>query len=140
MLVIPFVLDDHVTKSSRTSWAVPLHRRKPLARWRKVLSVILLVLMVGGFIVYRRLTEEARLRGFAQTWLEAFTGGEVTVDRVQLDLFEGLHLVGVSVAVPAGDEFDPEDNSPEASVIFKVPSLFLRLRPVSYTHLTLPTN
>ena len=118
-------------KSSRTSWAVPLHRRKPLARWRKALSIILLMLMVGGFVIYRRLTEETRLRGFAQAWLEAFTGGEVTVDQVRLDLFEGLHLVGVSVAVPAGEEFDPADNSFDGRVIFKVPSLFLRLRPFS---------
>lgn len=67
----------------------------------------------------------------AEGWLENFSGGEVRIEKVRLDLFEGLHLLGVTIATPAAARFDPGDDSPGNRTILKAATLFLQLRPLS---------
>lgn len=80
---------------------------------------------------YQRITSESRLRNYAEIWLEGFTGGDARIERVEFDLFRGMTLVGVTVAVPEHPPFNPGNNSLEARTIFRSSSLFLRLRPLS---------
>ena len=70
----------------------------------------------------------------AEGWLESFSGGEVRIDRVRLDLFEGLHLVGVTIATPAAARFDPSDDSPGNRTILKAASLFPSAPSGEYSH------
>jgi len=112
-------------------WSRSQQHGRPVSRRRRWLGFVLLVLLLTGFGAYRRLTDEARLHVYAERWLEQFSGGEVTIEKVRLDLFKGLHLVGVTVATPAEDNFDPADNSLQARTVFRAETLFLRLRPMS---------
>ncbi len=71
------------------------------------------------------------MRRYAEHWLAHFTGGQVKVEQVRLSLFRGLSLVGVTVALPPGTQFDPHDDSLDARTIFRSSTVFLRLRPLS---------
>lgn len=95
------------------------------------MGLILLLLFATALGGYYRLTDETRLRALAEGWLENFSGGEVRIERVRLNLFEGLHLVGVTIATPASARFDPTDDSANNRVILKAATLFLQLRPLS---------
>ncbi len=91
----------------------------------------MLGLILAGAITYHVLTDEVRLRGYAEHWLAHFTGGQVKVEQVRLSLFRGLSLVGVTVALPPGTRFDPHDDSLEARTIFRSSTVLLHLRPLS---------
>ncbi|MHC4795853.1 MAG: hypothetical protein ACYTF1_04330 [Planctomycetota bacterium] len=82
-------------------------------------------------VTYRQLTDEDRLRRFAERWLEDFTGGEAIIDQVRFDMFRGLDLVGVKLAVAESPPFDPQDNTFEGRTIFRSSTLFFRLNPFS---------
>ncbi|NLX13373.1 MAG: AsmA-like C-terminal region-containing protein [Phycisphaerales bacterium] len=104
---------------------------RPASYWRRGLGIVLLGLLITGGIAYHTLTEEARLRGYAEHWLTRFTGGQVKVEQVSLSLFRGLSLVGVTVALPPGTGFDPHDDSLEGRTLFRSSTVFLHLRPLS---------
>ncbi|MBP7935623.1 MAG: hypothetical protein KA354_13335 [Phycisphaerae bacterium] len=121
-------------------WGVLLKRRRPLSRgrrWVGLALLVVLVLILGG---YCRLTDKTRLRAMAEGWLEDFSGGEVRIEDVRLDMFEGLHLVGVTIATPTAARFDPSDDSLANRVILRAATVFLQLRPVSVLtgHLVVP--
>ncbi len=115
-----------------TWWRGHREGRRLVSAWRRRVGFVVLVLVASGFFAYRSITEEARLRQFAERWLEEFTGGEAEIDQVRFDLFNGrLHLVGVRLTTPASARFDPRDNSLESRTVFRTATLFLRLRPLS---------
>ena len=91
----------------------------------------MLTLLLGAMTAWQLLTDEARLRTYAEHWLREFSGGQAIVEQVRFDLFRGLHLVGVTLTLPPGTGFDPNDDSLEGRTIFRSSTLFLRLRPLS---------
>lgn len=115
----------------QSDWESTLRPRPPVSRWRRWASVVLLALLLAGVFAYHRFSDEQRLRGYAQAWLQDFTGGDVRIDSVRFDSFEWLHLVGVTVAAPVSAHFDPGDNSLAARTVFRAASVSLRLRPLS---------
>ncbi|HSW44078.1 MAG TPA: hypothetical protein VLM89_00735 [Phycisphaerae bacterium] len=102
-----------------------------MSRIRRWLGAMLLLAVVAGGLTYHRLTDENRLRRQAQRWLTDFTGGDVRIDQIRFGLSEGLHLAGVTVAVPASASFDPGDDSLAARTVFHAEAVFLRFRPLS---------
>ncbi len=106
-------------------------------RWIGIATALLLLLVL---MVYRYVTDAERLRAYAESWLEDFSGGEVHVKRVDFDLFRGLNLIGVTIAVPESAQFNPEDNSLDARTLFRCASVFFQLRPLSLLsgHLAVP--
>jgi len=84
-----------------------------------------------SWVAYRYFTGEARLRRFAELWLEQFSGGEAVVEKARFDLFAGLQLSGVTLAILESANFDPHDHSLSARKIFSSDALFLRIRPFS---------
>ncbi len=98
---------------------------------RHAIGLFLLLLIVSAFVAYWHLTREERLRLYAEQWLEEFSGGEAVINQVRFNPFQGLHLVGVTIATPQAAEFDPHDNSLEARTVFRCTTVFLRLRPWS---------
>ncbi|UCD29779.1 MAG: hypothetical protein JSV03_04655, partial [Planctomycetota bacterium] len=107
------------------------HRRRPISRRRTFVGVALLILVIIASVTYRQLTSEKRLRYFAERWLEDFSGGEAVIDRVRFNLFRGLDLVGVRLAIPESSSFDPQDNSFAGRTVFRSSTLFFRLDPFS---------
>lgn len=105
--------------------------RRPVPRWRRWLATATLCGLIAAGIAYHRLTDEARLRIRAEAWLEKLTGGEARIDEVRFDLFTGLHLIGVHVALPASAEFDSRPGLNEGHTIFEASMVFLRLRPLN---------
>ena len=116
---------------SARGWLAPRHGRRPVSRWRRRLGLAALLLLILAVVGYNRVTSEARLRGFAERWLEGFSGGQVHIDRLQFNLFSGLQLVGVRIVPPPQAEFFPPDTPQEEQVLFSAGTLFLRLRPLS---------
>jgi len=108
-------------------WLGGGQRQQSVSRWRRGVGFLLLILVAGTFIVYHQLTNEERLRVFAERWLENFSGGEADIKQVRFDLFRGLDIVGVKLAIPKSAHFDPHDNSFEARTIFQASTLFFRL-------------
>lgn len=109
----------------------PHHARKPISRRRQFVGLSILLLMSALVIAYFVLTDEDRLRYYAQRWLHDFTGGQAHIGRIDFDLFHGLHLVDVTLALPEQVDFDPQDDSQEARTVFRSSTLFLQLRPLS---------
>ncbi len=112
-------------------WTTARHRSRPVSRWRRRFGLAALLLVMLGCLGWYRLTDEARLRGYAQQWLRDFTGGEAHIQEVRFDVFRGLDLIGVTLALPASERFDPLDDSLTARTVFRSSSVFLRLRPLS---------
>lgn len=107
----------------------PHRRRVSRLRWWVGLTLLAAIAASAGFYFY--VTDEARLRAYAERWLCEFTGGEVRIDRVYFDPFRGLDLMGVAVATPEEARFDPRDSSFAGRTVFRSGGLFLRLRPFS---------
>ncbi len=112
-------------------WRWVRHSRRPVGPWRRAAGVAFVLLVGLAILAWHHVTDEERLRKYAQRWLEEFAGGEALVERVRLDLSSGLHLVGVKLLVPAGSGFDPGDDTSEGRTVFESSTLFLRLRPLS---------
>lgn len=94
-------------------------------------GLLALSVLAGGTLLYFRLTDEDRLRAYAEQWLHEFTGGEVHIDQIRLDPFRGLDLMGVTVATPESAHFDSHDNSLAGRTIFRARGLHLELQPFS---------
>lgn len=105
--------------------------RRPASRLRQAVGVLMVILTVAGFVGYRYFTTEARLRHYASVWLERFSGGEASVERVEFGPFTGLHLVGVTLAVPQASGFFPPDTPLDQRTVFSAGTLLLRLSPFS---------
>ena len=102
-----------------------------MSRRRQAGGILLLGLLVGSILTYRHLTDEARLRSYAERWLEAFSGADTHIERVRFDLFRGLDLVGVTLAVPADQDFDSTNNSLAARTVFRCETVYLKLNVFS---------
>lgn len=114
-------------------WEGHLQGRRPVSLRRHVFGLLVL-LLIGtgfGFLSYRYITAESRLRAYAEQWLRQFSGGEARVDRVDFDPFAGLQLVGVSIATPEAAGFYPPGTPLEQRTIFSAASVRLRLQPFS---------
>jgi len=111
-----------------------------VSRWRQGIGLLCAAFVLTTFLAYRRVTDDERLRRYAETWLEQVTGGQARIERVDFNLFRGLNLIGVTLAVPESAEFNPHDNSFEARTIFRCASMYLQLRPLSVIsgHLVVP--
>jgi hypothetical protein len=72
------------------------------------LLLILLCLIIGG---YGYLTDSARVRAMAQSYLSGLIGGRVEVGGARLSIFEGLRLEDVTVGV------DEEGGAPDAVLL-----------------------
>src|SRR5688500_10399445 len=78
-------------------WGHPFARRTGRAR-RWGMTLLLLVLC-GVIYTYGHVTDAARVRGMAETYLSRLVGGRVVVGKAYLSLFEGLRLDDVEVHV-----------------------------------------
>lgn len=114
-----------------TSWVSRPHGRKPVSRARQAIGLIVLLLILSGAAAYRYITDEHRLRGYAERWLADFSGGQARVERVEIAPFGGLHLVGVTIATPDETGFFPPAASSEDRVLFSAATVLLRLQPFS---------
>lgn len=88
-------------------------------------------MLAAGFAAWRHLTDEVRLARYAEARLAELTGGEVRIGRARLDLFRGIDLIDVAVAVPDEARFDPHDDAFDARTVFRCPAVLLRLAPWS---------
>ena len=112
-------------------WTGHPQGRRPVSRMRQAIGLAMLLCVAAGWVGYRYITDETRLRAFAERWLADFSGGEVHIDHVELAPFSGLHLVGVTIAVPESTGFYPAESSLDDRTLFTAGTLFLRLRPFS---------
>lgn len=78
------------------AWRVPW-RAKSAAHWRRILLLLLLTVMVAIIAGYWYITDADRVRGMAQTYLSELVGGQVTIEKASLSIFEGLRLENVTV-------------------------------------------
>lgn len=121
-------------------WISHQATRRPVSRSRQVAGIVVAVVILLTYMGWRYVTNAERLRVYAEMWLEEFSGGEAHVERVEFNLFRGMNLIGVTLAVPESAQFNPHDNSLEARTLFRCPSVFLQLRPLSVIsgHLAVP--
>ncbi len=103
--------------------------RRPVSSRRRWVGLLGLLLLISLIVAYQVLTRPQRIRGFAEAYLEKMSGGIVRIQSVRFDLFEGLHLTGVSVATHDDPAFPVGNRSYEDRVIFSSRELYLRLRP-----------
>ena len=80
----------------------PGHPYRPRLSIRRRVVMIVLFLILSGLIgTYRYFTNENRVRAQAEQYLTRLTGGEVSVRRATLSIFEGLRLDDVRVYTDA---------------------------------------
>jgi len=91
--------------------------RRPISSRRWWLGLAGLIALMALIIAYRFITRPERVRAFAETYLQSMTGGIVRIKAARFDLFEGLHLTGVTVATQPAPAFNPRANSYEDRVI-----------------------
>jgi hypothetical protein len=77
--------------------AQPKRRRRWL-RWTALATF--LVVAVGGVVTYRTLTEPARVRRFAERWLQNICTTDVRLGEVQFSIWDGLRVSGLTIAAP----------------------------------------
>ncbi len=108
-----------MSKSEPHGW---LHGHKsgaaPVGIGRRVIGVLVLIVLAGGYLGYLYLTRDERVRQQAEQFLHEFTGGEVAIRSASFTLFAGIEVIGLEVRVPASAEFLEEQASPEERTIF----------------------
>lgn len=102
-----------------TPWHPGYPFRRPSSRSRKLLSLATLLILVTLIAAYWFVTDSARVRAIAEYYLAEATGGEVTVGRGRLSIFEGLRLDDVTIRVPGSDKHEPP--------LFTAATVYLRL-------------
>lgn len=103
------------------TWRVGHPLKHRLSRTRRWLMVILLMLFSGIIAGYWFVTNPARVRTMAESYLARLTGGFVRVGGASLSIFEGLRLDGVAV-------YSDESRSPE-SVVFSAQTFLIQYSP-----------
>src|SRR5580704_1478093 len=97
----------------------PLRRRHCAARRRTMSSILLfLVVIIFGYIY---LTDAQRVRSMASAYLSDLLGGEVTIGKANLSIFEGLRLDDVTLRVDKSNRAD--------SIIFHARTFLIRYHP-----------
>jgi len=120
-----------VRDRAEKTWRPNRPFRRRVSRLRAILGLLGLALLGSGAFLYFHLTDEERLRSYAERWLHDFSGGEVRIAQLRLNPFRGIDLRGVTVAIPEEARFDPHDNTLAGRTIFRARSLYLRLHPFS---------
>lgn len=105
--------------------------RRIASRRRQMLGLAGLVLLMGIIGGYRYLTRPERVRHFSERFLVTMTGGLVQIESAKFDLFEGLHLTGVAVAVHPSPMQPADTSTFKDRVIFSARDLYLRIQPFS---------
>ncbi len=105
--------------------------RYPVSVARERVGVAILALLVAGFGLYTYSTrDEAIKRRAIEFILKAAPGGiEVNVDRAAFEMFGGITLYNVSLAVPFDERLDPSARDFASRRIFGARSLTLRHNP-----------
>src|SRR5271167_2709900 len=94
----------------------PLRREHCAARRRCMAAVLLfLAIIIFGYIY---LTDAQRVRSMASSYLSELLGGEVTIGKANLSIFEGLRLDDVTLRVD-------KSNHPD-SIIFHARTFLVR--------------
>jgi hypothetical protein len=97
----------------------PLRREHCAARRRCMAGLLcLLAIVIFGYIY---ITDAQRVRAMASSYLSELLGGEVTIGKANLSIFEGLRLDDVTLRVD-------KSNQPD-SIIFHARSFLLRYHP-----------
>ncbi|MGD0541131.1 MAG: hypothetical protein ABSB33_06415, partial [Tepidisphaeraceae bacterium] len=97
----------------------PLRRRHCAARrWGMASLLLVLCLTIFGYIF---LTDSQRVRAMAGAYLSDLLGGEVTIGKANLSIFEGLRLDDVTLQVD-------QTNRPD-SIIFHARTFLIRYHP-----------
>src|ERR1700722_11016603 len=97
----------------------PLRRRHCAARrWGMASLLLVLSLTIFGYIY---LTDAQRVRSMASSYLSDLLGGEVTIGKANLSIFEGLRLDDVTLRVD-------KSNQPD-SIIFHARTFLVRYHP-----------
>lgn len=79
----------------------PGHPFRPrCGRGRRWTMIVLLALLTAAITGYWWITDPARIRGMAESYLSDLTGGQVSVGDASLSIFEGLKLSRVIVKLP----------------------------------------
>ncbi|HUW85049.1 MAG TPA: hypothetical protein VMZ31_19890 [Phycisphaerae bacterium] len=108
-----------MSKSVLRGW---LHGHKsgaaPVGVGRRVVGMVVLVALAGGYLGYLYLTRDERVRRQAEQFLQEFTGGEVAIHSASFRLFSGIEVAGVEVRVPASQQFFAGLASPDERTIF----------------------
>src|SRR5580700_1629215 len=97
----------------------PLRRQHCAARRRCMAGLLLLLSIVIFGYIY--LTDAQRVRSMASAYLSDLLGGEVTIGKANLTVFEGLRLDDVTLSVD-------KSNQPD-SIIFHARTFLLRYHP-----------
>src|SRR2546430_934082 len=102
----------------------PGHPYRPRLSIRRRVVMIILFLILSGLIgTYRYFTNENRVRSQAEQYLGRLTGGQVSVHRATLSIFEGLRLDDVRVYTDAGKSDD--------SLIFSAATFLIQYSPAA---------
>jgi len=97
----------------------PLRRRHCAARRRSMAALLLiLTIIICGYIW---LTDAQRVRAMASAYLSDLLGGEVTIGKANLTIFEGLRLDDVTLCVDKSNRADSE--------IFHARTFLIRYQP-----------
>src|SRR5688500_2152646 len=111
-------------------WGYPFARRTGRARrWG---MTFLLLLLCGVIYTYGHVTDAARVRMMAETYLSRLVGGRVVVGRAYLSIFEGLRLDDVEVHVDPPNPVSPGrgDTAPD-SLLFSAKTFVIKYDPKS---------
>ena len=97
----------------------PLRRRHCAARrWGRASLLLVLSLTIFGYIY---LTDAERVRSMASAYLSDLLGGEVTIVKANLSIFEGLRLDDVTLRVDT-------TNGPD-SIVFHARTFLIKFHP-----------
>ncbi|MGD0463448.1 MAG: AsmA-like C-terminal domain-containing protein [Tepidisphaeraceae bacterium] len=97
----------------------PLRRQHCAARrWSMASLLLVLCLIIFGYIY---LTDSERVRAMASSYLSDLLGGEVTIGKANLSIFEGLRLDDVTLQVD-------QTHRPD-SIIFHARTFLIRFHP-----------
>ncbi len=107
------------------TWRPTCPIRPRHSRFRRWARYLLLVLSITLLSAYVWITDADRVQRLAEGYLERLVGGDVTIERASLGLFDGLRLDGVSVRVPDSDGGDDEEN-----VVFTARSVTIDYDPM----------
>lgn len=108
---------------------VPLFRRRTPPVWRQGLGIAVLAGLVMAWATYGHLTGAARVREKAREILEDLTDGDVRIAAAEFDIFDGIHLSQVSVAIPEASGFIAGAAPREMREVFSCGDLYLKLDP-----------
>jgi len=99
--------------------------RHPVSLTRERIGVILLTALLTGFAWYAYTTRDAAIRQRVMEFLIDATAGEVTVDRASFEMFGGITLQNVRVAVPFDKRLDPTAQHASLREVFSAQSVRL---------------